>query len=323
MLTPTEIVSFISGAVIPAAVILGLTFVSGKKLKDDQLNPKDVIIRTGLQVLSTVVKIGFIVLGIYGIYYIINLFYQKREESRLQKEHEQWVLNRQVHLKQLLDIANTSYSEMPMQIEKLDFENNGSDDLGKKYIRDGGDELIRIFSDGAVRYESKTKEGYLRVYDEAKKNGFVLVGERLNQTHDSYTDFKKDNYSASFGYFTNSRVYWSYFENTNKNVTPIEYISNGFMIGTWDRAELSHNGRYTFREDKTFTFDDSHDGMITGRWNVSDKDISLHYDKKRVDQYSNHALSLKLEIIHVTRREYSKIEGYIGDNSFMGITLSR
>ncbi|MCU0468316.1 MAG: hypothetical protein MUF58_06920 [Arcicella sp.] len=172
-------------------------------------------------------------------------------------------------------------------------------------------------------YTTKDKNAYLRVFNESKESDFKFDGDFTNNLGDKISTYKKGTYSISLGYFTSTHEYLFALQDDSKIVAVPDFLPASFLVGSWGRVSTSHSGKYTFFENNTFSFEDSYDGRITGKWRTEKKEILLNYDKKIKEYDINHGLSIVTEIIHVTNKQANTIDGYLDNNQYRTITLSR
>lgn len=308
------IISIILGVVF----IVGLIFYKPNLVKQSE-NPLNDVYRRGLEILPPILRwvVPIFLVG-SGIYYLINL----NQEARLEREAREMEMARYVHLEQLMDIVNTPMHEREMKILALDFVPGGTNEFGKFYERDIG-ETIELFETGTIRYLSMNNDAYLRIFNETKRDSFEFEKEVSNNVGDKFSRYSKRNYDCSFGYFTSNKQYCCSFTNDLITSVPTEFLPNSFLVGSWGRVSTLSGGKYTFFENSTFVFEDSRQGKITGKWKTEKKNIILNYDKKIREYGFPHHLSMITEIVTVTDKKESKIEGYLDGNEYITITLSR
>ena len=310
------IISIILGVIL----IIGIIFYQKPKRGEKDQNPIHRTYQRGIEILSVILRWGipFFLLG-SGIYYLFAL----NKEAQEKKERLETELAQQIHFKQLLGVVNTPNNEREMKILELGFDPKGTNEFGKVYERDFGTDVIEAFETGTIRYLSKSKDSYLRVFKEAKEDNLQFKDETSNNRGDKFSNYVKSDLNASFGYFTSTQMFASIISDNSKVIVPGEFLPDDFMVGSWGRVSLMNSGKYTLNENRTFLFEDSHDGPITGKWHTEKKTVIFNYDKKTGQYGIAHSLSMNTEIINVTSKEQNNIEGYLDGNELRTITLSR
>lgn len=211
--------------------------------------------------------------------------------------------------------------EREMKVIAKDFEPKGTNEFGNKYERETG-EFLELWDNGTVRYLSKGKESYTRIFNEVKNDNFTFSSSFANNRGDKFITYTKDSLNSSFGYFTSIETYCIAVNNIFKTVEVQEFLPVSFMVGNWGRVSILNGGRYSFHADGTFSLEHSNDGIITGKWKTDKKIIILNYNKKLGEYGIAHSLSMKTEIIHVTNKLSNTIDGYLS-NEIETITLTR
>lgn len=232
-----------------------------------------------------------------------------------------------IGLDDLYQVVDAPPHERESVILSLGFSGPSDNDNGKSYSKSSEKYFIEDWQSGIVRLITSDKNLYLSLKKEIEEKKFEYQqGEdNTNNKGDKFFNYKKGSKELMIGSFARSNQFLIVFSDTTKRYEPKYFIKGDELFGKWGRIqELGHTGNYELRNNFTFDFLDSEDGLIKGEWYIDGREIVLNY-KSAKDRYGyNHKLSNKSEVVVIDNKDYNEITGKIkGDDIYPEIILRR